>query len=178
MRPVLVRLEEIEVAERFIQINCRKDGVETVVAVIQVLVPRNKNPMSPAREAYLREQGRLLRTSANLVEIDLLLDGVHSTAVPRKWLTRRVERFDYHVCVRRAVVPSSFEAYTFTLRDSLPMLSIPLSPDDQDVPLDLQAAFDRSYDDGPFAKRVDYREPPLSPEDAAWVADRLATVGK
>ena len=37
-------------------------------------------------------------------------------------------------------------------------------PGDPEVHLDLQAAFDRCYDAGPYARRVDYTQtPPIPP---------------
>ena len=52
------------------------------------------------------------------------------------------------------------------------MLAIPLLPADPEVLLDLQAAFDRAYDAGPYRKRIHYGEDPikpaLRPEQAEW----------
>ena len=58
------------------------------------------------------------------------------------------------------------------------MIAVPLLPGDPDVPLDLQAVFDRAYDEGPYDRAVRYDmatvEPPLRPEQAEWVKGRLA----
>ena len=58
------------------------------------------------------------------------------------------------------------------------MLSIPLRPGrDADVPLALQPIVDRIYIEGGYDD-LDYARPlrpPLSPADAAWAADRIAT---
>jgi hypothetical protein len=54
----------------------------------------------------------------------------------------------------------------------LPRFRLPLAADDRDTVLDLQAAFVRSFDQGSFAKRIDYkRSPPpvLSEEDTKWL---------
>jgi hypothetical protein len=59
----------------------------------------------------------------------------------------------------------------------LPVLAIPLLPGDPEVLLDLQSAFDRAYDDGPYRKAVRYGEDPirpaLRPEQAEWVQSIL-----
>ena len=50
-----------------------------------------------------------------------------------------------------------------------------MSPGDPDLALDLQALFNRCYDEGAYARRIDYaREPApaLADEDAQW-ADAL-----
>ena len=57
------------------------------------------------------------------------------------------------------------------------MLAIPLLPPDPDVLLDLQAAFDRAYDGGPYRKGIYYGEDPikpaLRPEQTRWVESIL-----
>lgn len=49
---------------------------------------------------------------------------------------------------------------------------MPLLPGDPDVPIDLQAVFDRSYDTGPYRRRIRYAGtapiPPLRPEHRDW----------
>jgi hypothetical protein len=58
------------------------------------------------------------------------------------------------------------------------VIAIPLLPGDADVALDLQAVFDRAYDEGPYERAVRYDlatvEPPLRPEQAERVKARLA----
>ena len=63
-----------------------------------------------------------------------------------------------------------------TLRQRLPRIRVPLADGEPDVVLDLQAVFDRCYDEGAYARRLDYRrEPstPLSETDRAWAATLL-----
>ena len=59
----------------------------------------------------------------------------------------------------------------------LPQIAIPLLPGDPDVPLDLQAVFDRAYDVGPYGREIEYGKdrivPRLKPEQAEWAADLL-----
>ena len=52
---------------------------------------------------------------------------------------------------------------------------MPLLPEDEEVPVDLQAIVDGLYDTLRLGRRIDYHAdpvPPLRPEDAAW-ADAL-----
>ena len=113
----------------------------------------------------------------HLIEIDLVRDGRHSTAVPERALRRSVAAFDYHVCVHRADRPNEFFVYPIRLPQRLPTVSVPLLPNDPDVPLDLQSVFDRSYDTGPYRRRLDYHDaqfaPPLTAEQETWARSLL-----
>jgi hypothetical protein len=60
----------------------------------------------------------------------------------------------------------------------LPVIAGPLVPGDADVPLDLQSALDRAYDDGPYDRAVRYDmaqvNPPLPTERQQSLNGRLA----
>ena len=61
------------------------------------------------------------------------------------------------------------------LWERLPVVDIPLRPDDADVPLDLQALIEQCYRNGGYDADIDYRhapDPPLSADDEPW-ADAL-----
>ncbi|MBV8487464.1 MAG: DUF4058 family protein, partial [Planctomycetaceae bacterium] len=57
-------------------------------------------------------------------------------------------------------------------------IEIPLLTGDPAILLDLQAAFDRCYDAGPYSRKIDYGKaeliPPLQPERAAWLRALLS----
>lgn len=159
--------------ERFIEILAPGED-ERVVAVIELLSPANKALGSVGRKAYRRKQEEVLRSAAHLVEIDLLRGGAHTVAVPRRGLSR-FGPHNYLVSLHRADRSHEFAFYLNQLSEGLPLIRVPLEGDAPDVLLDLQAAFERAYDAGPYTRRVDYGrepEPPLSAEDAAW-ADTL-----
>ncbi|MBC8142075.1 MAG: DUF4058 family protein, partial [Armatimonadetes bacterium] len=84
--------------------------------------------------------------------------------------------WEYLVTLRDSFVPEAWAFWRVGLREPLPTIALPLTPDVAPVPLDLQAAFTRCYDANYIARRVNYaREiavPPFTPEDAAW-ADAL-----
>lgn len=172
--PTVLTVEPVEVREVFIQILPVGDETR-VVTVIEVLSYVNKARGSEGRELYLLKQRELLESAVNLIEIDLLRRGEHSVAVPRESLWQRKGRWDYLVCLHRSGQRGRFETCFYSLRDRLPRINIPLENGLPDVVLDLQAVFDRNYDEGAYARRVDYaHDPPtpLEPEDAAW-ADAL-----
>jgi hypothetical protein len=155
--------------EEFIEIRQRSDG--RLVTLVDVVSPTNKITAA-GRQAYLdkRHEGRA--ASANLVEIDLVLQGQPTLEYSRDGLPE----WDHAVTVTRATQPERFEIYTTTLQKRLPRFRLPLAADDRDTVLDLHAAFTRCYDQGDFASKIDYRcDPPtaLSEEDRKWVCAKL-----
>lgn len=62
------------------------------------------------------------------------------------------------------------------LNSWLPRVSIPLSADDADVPLEVQAAMTRCWDEGPYPKLLLYDEKPpgaLSDAETQWCKQTL-----
>lgn len=180
LKPVLVTVPHDEQREPFLQIFARGGG-ERLVTTIEILSWSNKTAGSMGRELYLRKQREILHSDTHLVEIDLLRGGEHTTAVPRALAVKKSGRFDYHVCTHPFDKVEDFLVYPVCLRDSLPEIAVPLLPEDLPVVLDLQAAFDRAYDAGPYRRRVRYDvevpQPPFDPEDFRWIEKTLHTKG-
>ena len=68
---------------------------------------------------------------------------------------------------------TQYEIIPRRLRNSLPKFGIPLVAPDPDVPLDLQAALDRVYEDASYMLRVHYERPcspPLEEQDQQWAS--------
>jgi hypothetical protein len=66
------------------------------------------------------------------------------------------------------------------LPDPLPSIPIPLLQPDPDVWLDLKPIFEREYDEGRYARRIDYSLLPSNvkkPADRAW-AQRIAKAAR
>ena len=66
------------------------------------------------------------------------------------------------------------------LQKPLPKIAIPLTPDDKDVVLDLQAVVTRTWDEGPYPELLHYDGPPpgsLTTEEVAWCEERLRASG-
>jgi hypothetical protein len=63
--------------------------------------------------------------------------------------------------------------------ERLPVVPVPLTAPDLDVPLDLGAMVSTVYERGAYATRIDYRRPVpppnLSSAQTAWVERRLAS---
>jgi hypothetical protein len=151
--------------EDYLEIRQRTDG--RLVTLLDVVSPANK-VTEAGRTAYLEKRREGRTANANLVELDLVLQGQPTLEYSREGLPH----WDYAVTVTRATQPERYEIYTSTLQKRLPRFRLPLDADDRDTVLDLQAAFTRCYDQGGFAARIDYqRDPPvlLREEDGRWL---------
>jgi Protein of unknown function (DUF4058) len=173
-RPVVVKVAQDEVREPFIEIYVRNDEGKRLVTSVEVLSYSNKTPGAHGRDLYLRKQEEILASKVHLVEIDLLRDGEHATAVPHDLALETCGEFDYHVSVHNFADLEKFFVYPILLNERLPPVEIPLLPGDSPVTLDLQAAFDRCYGAGPYAQEIRYGEdaitPPLDADRAAWAS--------
>ncbi|QDT16093.1 DUF4058 family protein [Alienimonas californiensis] len=143
---------------------------ERLVCVVELLSPSNKS--GGDRTQYLNKRRQIERSDAHLVEIDLLRGG-------RRLPIGDEVPLPFVVLVGRADERPEVDLWTFGLRDSLPVIPIPLADDDPPLPLPLAEVFDRTYDRGRYSRRA-YRfapDPPLSAEDAAWAAAVLTDAG-
>ncbi len=175
--PLVVEVESEPVTETFLEIIDQASG-NRVVTVIEFLSPSNKIP-GPNREQYLRKQGEVCSSNANLVESDLNRYGKHSLAFPLDHLRPRA-RTPYMACVRRATRRGKAEVYPMPLWERLPTVKIPLRPDDSDVPLDLQALVEQCYRKGGYEGTPDYAaapEPPPAGADLGWADEWLRERG-
>jgi hypothetical protein len=175
--PVLLDVEPETVTEPFLEIIDRESG-NRVVTVIEFLSPSNKSP-GLNREQYLRKQREICSSDANLVEIDLTRIGVHTLAFPLDHLNPR-RRTMYMTCVRRATRRGKAEVYPMPLPARLPVVKVPLRPDDADVPLDVQALVEQCYRNGGYEGTLNYAaepDPPLRGADVVWADQRLQEKG-
>jgi hypothetical protein len=155
--------------EEYMEIRQRGEG--RLVTLVDLVSPTNKTT-SAGRQAYLakRHEGKL--AGANLVEIDLVLQGQTMLDYPRDGLPD----WDYAVTVTRAARPERFEVYTSTLQKRLPRFKLPLAGDDRDTWVDLHAAFTRCYEQGGFTSKINYQRDPctaLTAADREWLDDLL-----
>ncbi|HVS36341.1 MAG TPA: DUF4058 family protein [Gemmataceae bacterium] len=176
--PIVIPFEREEVRQAFLEIRAQPG--ERLVTTIEVLSPANKTA-GQGRTLYLQKQEEMLQSPVHLVEIDLLRAGVPTTVVPMGSAVRDAGFFDYHACVHRWDRPNVCFLYPIQLQGRLPILSIPLLPEDRPVVVDLKAVLDRAYDSGQYRRRVHYQEPPppppLHPNQLAWVEQILTAAG-
>ena len=156
------------------------DG-DRLVTAIEVVSPSNKKAGEEGRVSYQQKQGEYRLSRVNLVEIDLTRGGPHTTAIPERRLHAVAGECDYHVCVMLSGSPREFFVAPIKMADPLPKIPIPLDAGVTPVTIDLQAVFDRCYDESGFLKRAKYTsrqpDPPLSPEQQAWAEGILRAKG-
>ena len=172
--PTRIKYVETPIVDRRVKIVDLRDH-EAVITAIEVLSPWNKLAGKPNR-AYRRKQRTYESADVNWVEIDLLRSPRHRLAVT--WDDVGAARRDalYLVTIYDAEEDGDALAYPISLRSRLPAVEIPLRAEEPKATLDLKTAIDRVYREGRF-DAIDYTQPPdppLSPDDAAWLATLLA----
>lgn len=153
--------------EPYLEIRDRADA--RLVTYLTLVSPANKN-LPQGRQLYLNKRQEARAQNANLVEIDLVLQGQPLHDFSREGLPD----WDYAVTVTRNHRPDKFEIYTSTIQRRLQRFRLPLSSDDAVV--DLQIAFHQAYELGAFAQSIDYRKEPatrLSESQQKFAQERL-----
>lgn len=164
--PINEKLEEW-----FLEIHDVETG--TLVTALEILSPFNKcHPQG--RTEYMEKRQWVLGSHANLVEIDLLRAG---EPMP---LRRKTTRTDYRILVSRGATRPRAKLFTFNLRQSIPVIPIPLLPEDVEPELDLGALVHALYNRARFDLRLNYSKapiPPLSKAKTDW-ARRIVESGR
>lgn len=161
-----------EIREPYIEIIEPAAG-NRVVTAIEVLSPSNKRP-GAGRKSYEQKREPLIAARANFVEIDLLREGETVVRVAREKLAT-LGRFHYVVAVTRQW-PSRQEVYAVAVERRLPRVAIPLDANVPSVTLDVQAAFTRCWNEGPYPELLRYDEPPPAhwdEQEIAWLRAML-----
>ena len=165
----------------YIQVRDASQG-HVLITLIEIVSPSNKKH-GPDRRAYLQKQQEVLTSNASLIELDLLRTG--DRLFSNLFLQEDVESMDpapeYIVLVNRAWrrigTDQDYEIFPVFLTEMLPVVPVPLRPGQDETPLDLQYAFQRAYDGGPYRRgAVDYSKPPHPPltgEAAPWAEERV-----
>ena len=122
-----------------ITVEIRDIANRQLVAVIEVLSPTNKR--GEGYDEYVDKRDRILRSSAHLIEIDLLRKGQR---VPMQGTLPSVP---YFVFLCRAEQRPMTEVWPIPLDQPLPEAPVPLLPGDADAKLDLQQALTIVYDE-------------------------------
>ena len=172
LRPADLAQEEMR--EPFLEVRTAR-GDHQLVTAVEILSLSNKNPGPQSRTLYLEKQDELRKSRVNLVEIDLLRGGQHTTLARRESMIAAGGAFDYHICVRKMDDLEQAHVNLIRLDRKLPEIVIPLLPGDGGIKIDLQAVFTRCYDAAAYDRGDPYQqapEPRLTPEQVAW-AEKL-----
>ena len=169
LEPVTIPLATGIVEEvRATWIEIRKLPELSLVTVVELLSPSNKAGVG--RVEYLEKREAYIERPIHIVEIDLLIAG------HRPPMRRPLPPGHFHAIVSRKEQRPDAQVYSWTLKDRLPAIPIPLLPPDADVPLELGPACETAYNQGRYHRLLRYREPlelPLEPETRVW-AEALA----
>jgi len=168
MPPTLVEpLYDLEIREAYLEIRDKRS--REVVTIIEVLSPFNKTAGAQGRQAFEEKRKKVIGTDVNWIEIDLLRAGVRPPEVAGK--------SDYYILLKRGLQPTPYEVWYCDLRDHLPTIAVPLRPQFEDIPLDLQAVFAEMYTRAYYAESIDYTgnvpPPRLQPADASWLQTQI-----
>lgn len=168
-----------EIRQRYLEIRDR--ATWTIVAMIELLSPTNKDRRGGGLAQFDRKRRDVMASPVHWLEIDLLRAGERPYEVTGD-VTRQS---DYYALLQRGrgapMTPAPqmgermLHAWFFDVRDLLPVVAVPLRPPFPDVALDLQAALATVYARY-YEGLVDYARPvvpPLPPADAAWADDRV-----
>lgn len=147
----------VEHRESYLVIRNRQD--QRVVTVIELLSPANKRP-GTGRDVYLEKRSEVLASRTNLIELDFLRGG------RRMPMAASLPAGDYFALVcRRGRVNA--DVYAWPLAHRLPVIPVPLDREVAEVPLDLQLAFETTFERAAYEDTLQYAEaltPPLSPD--------------
>lgn len=156
-----------EMHETHIEILHRPD--QSLVAVLELLSPANKE--EPGRSVYLDKRNGLLRRPVHLVELDLLRAG------QRPPHARPLPTADYYYLLSRSDDRFNCQVYSWTVRQPLPTLPVPLRPPDADLLIDLATVFATAYRRGRYREQIDPSATPpgpFRPDDREWVREQTA----
>ncbi|MFQ4140004.1 DUF4058 family protein [Nodosilinea sp. PGN35] len=157
-----------EITERYLEIREVRTG--DVITAIEVLSPKNKQP-GKGRLVYEETRAQVLSSLTNLVEIDLLRRGKPLT------LLDGTNQQDYCILVSASDQRPTADLYSFTIRQPLPDIPIPLRSGDKPIVVPLQTIVAGVYERGRYHTRIDYTQPPsppsLSEADQTWLRKLL-----
>ena len=153
-----------EVRERYLEI--REVAKGQVVTVLEVLSPKTKRT-GVGRTTYERKGQQVLSSATHFIEIDLLRGGTRMLLVG-------IPSSTYYILVSRADRRPIADLYAFSLREEIPIVSLPLASNEPEPELDLQELFNGVYDRAGLDLVIDYTKSPIPAlaENAAW-ADAL-----
>jgi hypothetical protein len=146
-----------------------------LVTVVEILSPINKR--GEGAKDYEARRHAYLNMRTHLLEIDLLRRGIRIAFDEDE----EPPEAPYYIYLSRWQRRPIVEVWPLSLRLSLPVVPVPLLPEDPDIPLDMQAAVQACFELVGYEVLLDYTKSPPSPaltaEDASWADALLRTAG-
>ncbi|MFK7982181.1 MAG: DUF4058 family protein [Saprospiraceae bacterium] len=138
-----------------------------LITVIEILSPVNKR--NPGIKPYRKKRRQLYQAGIHLLEIDLLRRGT------RPFKHELIGTSDY--CVNLVKGGGETQVWSFDVMDLLPVLPIPLLPEDEAIPLGLREALQLVYQRSYYRNSIDYTQTPPPPtfseEVSDWIRSQL-----
>jgi hypothetical protein len=163
---IVPMLDEIEETYLTIQeVSSRK-----LVTVVEVLSPTNKKT-EDARAKYVEKRLELLRSKVNFVEIDLLRGGEPTPVLDPP------PSSDYRILICRPGRKPGAELLTFSIKNPIPTIPIPLLREDAEPNLELNDVLHALYERARYDLSIDYQQPPkprLRGKDRLWATTIIA----
>ena len=164
-----------EVPVKLVSVEIRAVGDGTLVTALEILSPVHKRPGHEAFHQYDRKRRSLMRSEANLLEIDLLRQG------NRFPLLTPLPVNPYFIFLHRGSGSTNVFIWPLSLAELIPPVPVPLLEPDPDLSLDLGKAIQNIYNRAAYDLRIDYSQPPpkpnLSDEEIAWLHAHLKEIG-
>jgi hypothetical protein len=165
----------MEVPTEYTRIEIRTVRDQVLVTAIELLSPANKRPGAEGADAYEKKRQEMFRSTAHLMEIDLLRNG------RRPQVARPLPDAPYFIFLSRAQRRPHIEIWPLSLREPIKLIPVPLRYPDPSVPLDLGAAIHEAYRRARYDLEIDYRQAPpppdLAADDAVWLDTYLRERG-
>lgn len=154
-----------------VTIEIRSAETRQLVTAIEMLTTTNKGN---GRQEYLARRDKYLSGTAHLLELDFLRCG------PRLLSERSLPDASYFALLSRSDRRLQTQVWRIQLRDRLPVIPVPLLPEDAEVSLNLQSIFETLWDIFSYDLLIDYQKAPRVPfndDDDRWADQLLRDAG-
>jgi len=173
LTPATLKVPSTEIIEvRIPVVEILDTKKNQLITAIEILSPVNKR--NPGLLPYREKRQQLHRAGVHLLEIDLLRRGKRSFEYPY------LPKSHYLAALWRAESGQT-DVWTFTVKEPLPVLPIPLKAPDPDVQLNLKNALKQVYERSRYHLSIDYQETPPPPafteEEQQWLRELLKIKG-
>jgi Protein of unknown function (DUF4058) len=135
-------------------VEIRDTAQNRLITSIELLSPVNKR--EPGIAQYRQKRQRLYQGGVHLIEIDLLRRGTRPIS------NTQLGDVPYIISLTRAQAAKT-DIWQLGFTDPLPTIPIPLKQPDDDVLLNLSAAFASVYDEAGYDLSIDYDKDPPPP---------------